>query len=283
MQWGSASDLKRLRLLGEQLTDAKKARSATVNRVERGGGAEWDVGTILIADAWEKEVVAGKMLTEHYKQVAPGEVRAWAAEIPGLGTGELFPRMIAIIGNPLRAIPHHWATNDELVFEDGRWQQGAKAKEPIEDEPYDRGVRQLWSWAGCGDPDRNPKYMTKPTREELMAAGMRTTLRPLLYTFSSYLLRAHTRSDAVAASQYWKIFTTAKDAGLRKTHTRQCQNKKRPPLTSNGCGTVQHPEWGAPGSPWRPGHAQAHAHRIVHKELLHDLWHAAGGPPCDRN
>jgi len=115
-----------------------------------------------------------------------------------------------------------------------------------------------------------------PSREEKLAAGKRATLRPLLFTFSAYLLRSHTRSEAVAGSRYWQVFEQAREGAQGNIHQRQCQNKKRPPLKPNGCGTVLHPEWGAPGSPWRKGHILMHAHRMVHKEFLRDLWVVAG-------
>ncbi|HXJ71724.1 MAG TPA: hypothetical protein VNM37_02685, partial [Candidatus Dormibacteraeota bacterium] len=67
-----------------------------------------------------------------------------------------------------------------------------------------------------------------------------------------------------------------KKEAAENRHVRQCQNKARPPMSPNGCGTFAHPERGAPGSLWRPGHINMHAHRIVHKELLRDLWVVSG-------
>lgn len=71
------------------------------------------------------------------------------------------------------------------------------------------------------------------------------------------------------------------DAGRKKyadaVHVHQCQNTKRPTremknFVPNGCGTTEHPEWGAPGSPLRPGHQHARALRLVMRAILIDLW-----------
>jgi hypothetical protein len=266
LNWGSSDELLRLRILGETLADAKKDRIATENRILRAGAAEWEMGIRLLSEKRAAEDLAGQHLMEMYQEVIPAQVRDWAASIPGLGSGELFARIMAIIGNPLVAYPHHW-------------EEGARF--PVIGESYERTLRQLYMWCGCGDPKRRPQLLSKPSRDQLLACGMRTTVRPLLHTFSAYLLRAHTRSDAVASSKYWAVFTEYKERGLKKKHSYQCQNKVRPPLSPNGCGTVAHPEWGEPGSPWRKGHAQANAHRVTQRELIHDLFHVAGGPQCD--
>jgi hypothetical protein len=214
---------------------------------------------------------------DEYRRAVPEHIRDWAVAIPGLATGELFPRIIATLGDPRTATPYTW--------EDG-------AQAPTQGEPYQRSLRQLWQYAGAGDSDMVPRADIlghSPSREEKLAAGKRTQLRPLLYTFSTSLVMAATpvtkegskfqgrpRSQAAADSRYFQVFMEAKAAAADKRHHRQCQNKKRPPMKPNGCGTVMHPEWGAPGSLWRPGHAMMHAHRMVHKEFLRDLWVVAG-------
>lgn len=254
-EWG---DLAAFRSTAEGLTDAKQARIATVNRVERGGTADALLGQQMIALARNLETTYEDMLATQYEQAVPAHVREWAAAIPGFGSGVLFARILGVLGHPRIAVPYRWEGRDLIAA----------------GPPYDRTVRQLWQYAGCGDPERHP--VKDMTRDEKLAMGKRTTLRPLLYTFSSYLEKSPTRSPAVAGSRYYKLLTTAKEAAQGNTHARECRNRKRPPMTSNGCGTVQHPEWGEPGSPWRPGHIRMHAHRIVHKEFLRDLWVIAG-------
>jgi hypothetical protein len=255
--WG---DLTSFRTVAEGLTDAIKSRCSTENRVKRGGGAADPMqAKTMVELAHENEDRYREMLQGAFEQHVPEEIRAWAAGIPGLASGELFPRILGILGHPRIAIPYRW--EGSLLVPAG--------------EPYERSLRQLWQFAGCGDPRSNPRADIlghSPSREEKLAGGKRTVLRPLLYTFSSFLVRAHTRSDAVAASLFYKILVEAKEAAQGNVHEFQCTNKKRPPMRSNGCGTVLHPELGEPGSPWRPGHVDMHGHRVMHKEFLRELW-----------
>lgn len=275
--WG---DLTTFRTIAEGLSDAIKARISTVNRVDRGGGAVDPMqAKAMKTAALGLEGAYRDLLIAAYEKQVPAEIRDFAAGIPGLATGELFPRILGVLGHPRIAIPYRW--------EDG-------ATEPVPDgDPYFRTLRELWQYAGCGNPDLVPKKSVlghSPSREELLGAGKRTQLRPLLYTFSSYLMRQHKTNEEIVNSKYWAIFEEElewarghegncgtgtwplKCAASHRRHERQCQNTKRPPLSPDGCGTVMHKEWGEPGTPWRPGHCLMHAHRIVQKEFLRDLW-----------
>lgn len=257
--WG---DLKALRYIGQGLADAKGQRIAMTNRVERGGIAlSPDLKAEIIDAADELEERYEEMLMDEYERVVPGRIRVWAAGIPGLGNGELFPRIIAAAGNPRIATP-------ELPDPDD------KKRTLLIGEPYERTLRQWWQYCGVGDPERVPtKGMSQA---ELFACGKRRVVRPLLYTFTSGLLRSHTRSDTIGNSKLWLQFEEARKAAVGNRHKWICKNRKRPPMKSNGCATVAHPEWGEPGSEWRPGHILAHAHRITAKELLRELWVVAG-------
>ena len=157
--------------------------------------------------------------------------------------------------------------------------------------PYPLRRKPTKRTAGAGDPRTRPAALGhRPSREELLKAGKLRSVRPLLYAFSSYLVRMHGRSEAIANSAYYQLYVSARTeaaghedkcgtgawplpcAEKHRRHEYTCKNTKRPPMASNGCATVLKPEWGEPGSPWRPGHLNMHAHRIVHKEFLHDLW-----------
>lgn len=275
-QWPGLYDL---RAAGEALTDAISTRVRTANRLSHPEHQiDAGVAEAMLAVAQDAEDAARKMQHALYETIVPDRVREWAAGVPGLATGELFPRLLAAIGNPRLAVPYAWS-------------EGGKRPEPAGD-PYERTLRQLWQYCGCGDPDRIPRSDVlghAPAREDLLAAGKRTQVRPLLYAWSSKLVMMATpvtkegsaffgrpRSQAAADCRYWKVFAEARTAAGDKVHARTCRNRKRPPMRPDGCGTVMHPEWGEPGSPWRPGHILAHAHRIAQKELLRDLWLAAG-------
>lgn len=74
-------------------------------------------------------------------------------------------------------------------------------------------------------------------------------------------------------STYRLVYDRARANVADRVHHSECRNRSR--ITPNGCGTREHPEWGAPGSPWRPGHQQQHAIRVVAKEILKGLFNEA--------
>lgn len=269
-KWG---DMTMLRAAAESVIDATKLRAAAENRALRGGAAiDAAAADRLCAIPRMAERESRTLLQAVYEESVPTRVKEWAKGIPGLASGEVFPKLVGLIGNPRIATPYKWEVPE-----------GGKRFLVADGDPYERTLHQLWQWCGCGDPEIKPA--AGMTQEELLRCGRRTVIRPVLFAFSSYIARAGrtiTKEDSarfgmpvsqnVADSKYFKIFSDSKDYGLTRTHAWECRNHKRPPMHSDGCGTVAHPEWGEIGSPWRPGHAEAHAHRIVGKELLRDLW-----------
>jgi hypothetical protein len=268
-----------LRMTAQSLDDAIQERIRTTNRLgHEEMSIDADVSKTMLASVEGHENTMRTLLREVYEQRVPGFIRIWAQEVPGLSTGALFPRIVGIIGNPQTAIPYKWSDDGTMIVPDG--------------PPRLRTVRQLWQWGGAGDPFHRPysDALGHPvTQADKLRAGKRTQLRPLLYAWSSSLQRSATpvtkegsakfgtpMSQAAADSKYWAIFKHAREQGQGKLHKQFCKNRKRAP-GSNGCGTVAHPEWGEEGSPWRPGHVQAHAHRLTQKELLRDYWRVAGG------
>jgi len=277
----SAEELLALRALSEGLTDAIKARVAAENRADRGTVANKVLADSIKDIARATEDKYRELLRDEYERVVPKRVKDWAAGIPGLASGVLFPRLVGLVGNPRIATPYHWADSDgkRVLVADEPYIRGSnKAPNPMygEDSQYHYGLRSFWRYCGCGDPADRPR--SGSTQADVLRGGKRTTVRPVLYTFSSYLVRNAKRSPAIADSKYLAIYQRERAAAEAKRHEKQCQNSHRPPLGSNGCGTVAHPEWGAPGSPWRPGHCAAHAHRIVAKELLRDLYEVWPAP-----
>lgn len=269
--------LSELRAAGEDLTDMIEVRKAADNRARTLSHLD----TELIRPDWvdTAEKAARAALRDRYEAAVPEQVRDWAATVPGFGSGELFPRLIAAIGDPAIATPL-------LPIEPGDTGRGARSRPA--GEPYVRSLRQLFQYCGVGDTMLKPREDVlgrKPEREDVLRAGKRD-IQPLLYTWSTLLLRGQ-RHASVSESRYWDLLTArllltrghegACDPGKtcfgsHRVHERQCQNHQRPPRRSDGCGTVQNPEWGAPGSPWRPGHISMDAHRTVQKTLLADLW-----------
>lgn len=291
-QWG---DMGQLRVAAENLADAIELRTRVHNRI-RSGSAD---GPILLASG--NLVGIGEKLTEaeirqhpigkavlsfentsrenlqdQYTQSVPEFVREWASEVPILKSGELFPRIVAMTGNPVHAIPlkMEGEGKDRAAVPDG--------------EPYERSLRQFWQWCGRGDPDL---VAAKGDQETLLKMGKIKTVSPLLFAFSRQLVMASAKSETVRDCGLYRHYLVALDearghggkceavgkwpyacAVTHKRHYKVCRNKHIPPLSPNGCGIGTNPEWGEPGSPWRPGHVNMHGHRIVQKELLRDLW-----------
>ena len=269
--WG---DLTMLRKMSECLVDATKARISTKNRFSHAPAADAvnediDTWKRMLKAVHEHEKFCQDMLIDIYTSKVPAHVREWAAGIPGMASGELFPKLIGLAGHPRIAVPMRW--EDKVLVPAG--------------EPYYRTPRQFLQFCGCGDPERNPRDMHKPTQAQLLACGKRKSVRPVLHAFSSYLASSgktvtkekskflgRPRSEKIAMSHYFQIFAAAKADGENHVHQWQCQNRKPPRFAPNGCGTVAHPEWGEPGSPWRSKHAEMHAHKMVHRAFLLDLW-----------
>jgi hypothetical protein len=274
--WPGTADL---RAVSQQVADAIHQRVQTENRAgHAANNIDADLAKVMVASARQHEDDMRRLLTDVYLVHVPESVRAWIATVPGLASGELFPRICGITGNPRVAIPMRWTGESPVPVPDGppRW----------------RSPRQLLQWAGGGNPYLLPysDLLGHPvTREDKMAAGKRTQLRPLLHTWTGLLLRSASPvtkegsakfgqpvSQAAAGSKYWQVFCAAREAAQSKVHERTCKNRKLAPF-SNGCGTVAHPEWGEPGSPWRPQHVLRHAHRLAQKEFMIDFWLVAGG------
>lgn len=306
-QWG---DMGQLRVAAESLADAIELRTRVHNRI-RSGSADGPVMLFRKNPAAKKDpaapkyipdqvMVEGDQLTEaqikkhplglavldfeatsrenlqqQYYQSVPEYVREWASEVPILKSGELFPRIVAMTGNPVRAIPL-------------KMEGEGKARAAVPDgEPYERSLRQFWQWCGRGDPDL---VAVKGDQETLLRMGKIKTVSPLLFAFSRQLVMASAKSETVRDCDLYRHYLAALDearghdgkcegskwpsacAVTHKRHYKTCRNKHIPPMSPNGCGIGSNPEWGEPGAPWRPGHVNMHGHRIVQKELLRDFW-----------
>jgi hypothetical protein len=278
-RWG---DMAQLRIAAESLADAINLRTRVHNRV-RSGSAD---PLVLAGDELLSEKITEKQIALHplgkgaldfeqtareglrdiYEQTVPAKVREWAQTVPIIASGELFPRICGLVGNPRHAVPLRMegTGKDRTAIPDG--------------EPYGRSLRQLWQWCGCGDPDLTPEAIVnaEPADKQavLLRRGKVTTVKPLLFTFSERLQMAKGKPN-VSQHEITRILLSAKADAAAKRHCKVCRNRHRWPLKPNGCGTTAHPEWGEPGSPWRPGHQQAHAFRIAQKELLRAYWIAA--------
>lgn len=275
-----ASGFLELRVWSEMFEDAQRARIACKNRAERGGVDPTIYRTQI--EALEKaEHAIALAMRKSFKRIAP-DIHAWMLDTIGVGE-HLLARLLGCIGHPRNATPHHWEG------------EGAK-RTLVADEPYERTVGQLWSYCGHGDPSR--KKRKGMTAEEAFALGnprakmivhllaescMKNAGSPARASSNTKLDppdAAGPNSDGEASScsaskpqtprrrsPYRDTYDDAKATYIDRVHAVECVR----------CGPSGKPA--AIGSPWSPGHQHAAALRLVGKEILRDLWIAAGRTP----
>jgi hypothetical protein len=128
-----------------------------------------------------------------------------------------------------------------------------------------RGPNEVWAYLGLHVVDG-----ARPRRRRGVQCNWNTAGKTAAIQIAESCCRtlgSHWRED---------VYLVRKAAAEGKVHARQCQNTVRPgptgPKGSNGCGTRECPELGAPGSPWRAGHKHQHALSVTAKEILKHLW-----------
>lgn len=234
-------------------------------------------GRVKAPDGWHKPVWSLCMIllqlrateksavTELEKAMRAHPLGRFQKSVDGLGAKQL-GRLLGIIGDPYM--------RGARVLDDGT---------PFPPAPRTRG--QLRALCGHGDPERKPfKGMTQEDAKALGRRDAKTRLRLIAERLMvSGLDKRHgcgraegdpyaTHSTECECSPYRLLYDEARKEYAKRVHEEQCQNRKPRWQKPNGCGTFEHPEWGAPGTPWRDGHALAAALRLVGKQLLDDLY-----------
>lgn len=183
LEWG---DVRNLRMAAEGVADAIKKRTGTMNRV-RSGMADLMTSEQptkkeienhpLVQIDLRAEEAARDLLQSLYTQNVPLKVREWAASQPILKSGELFPRICGMTGNPRLAIPLRMEGTGKArkAVPDGEpyWREcrclcencAIARRSPDEDGALHchvrkdacSGLRDFWQWCGCGDPERFPR------------------------------------------------------------------------------------------------------------------------------
>lgn len=180
----------RLRLWAEMHYDAEKVRIATTNRV---GSATVHpdlyayVEQVRASEAWSE-----RALIEEARDTAP-HVMQWVKETHGLGP-KTMARLLGVLGHPVHAQPYHW-------------KGVGKKRVVVADEPFDRTLRQLWSYCGVGDPERRPR--PGMSSDEYHAMGNRRC-RTRLYVISVACMKTPT-------SPYRSVFEFERDR-IRTLH-----------------------------------------------------------------
>lgn len=109
------------------------------------------------------------------------------------------------------------------------------------------------------------------TRAQLIAESCTKQLAKPCYRPEDSPYAVHV--DGCTCSPWRVVYDLRRAETITRVHATECMNRSR--VTPNGCGTREHPEWGAVGSPWRPGHQHRDGIRVTAKEILESLWRAA--------
>lgn len=216
----------------------------------------WSLCTILL----QLQAIEDAAVTALEKAMRAHPLGAFTESVTGLGSKQ-FGRLLGIIGDPY--------IRDLRVGPDGE-----------ELPPAPRTEAQLRALCGHGDPKRKPfKGMTQ---DEAKALG-NPVAKMRVHLIAESVVKAGVRklpdfNDAngydlahrKAITPLGQVYLDARTTYAGRVHEDECMNRRR--ISPNGCGTREHPEWGAPGSPWRDGHQHAAALRLVGERFLDDLY-----------
>lgn len=303
-------DYVQMRVAAETYSDVQKARIQLFNRAglkadgqkQKNFDAARHVSAAWLEDEMGKakeaeDRIAGSVL-RYYYEFAPSGVIEWQSSNPGVGE-MMVARLLGHLGHPRIALPAHW---------EGK---GKKNRVLVHTEPYRRTVAQLWSYCGLGDPLRRPyagmsadaflalgnpilktvayllahtagemgeKSQQEPKRcaETIHGAAPAGTTPDPSKTSSEHSgfppgrdlsdmppIHAAKPTRRAGAYPYRKVYDSRRAETVDRVHATACHK-----CTKNGKPSL-------PGSPWRPGHQQADANRIVAKAILKDIWLAA--------
>lgn len=295
-----------LRVAAEMFFDAQQARIRLSNRAGKWAKAAGTPDRHVVPEWMEFEieqaVVSEKrmrlVLARQYRVTAPPGVIAWQKASKGIGE-DLTARLLGHLGHPRAATPSRWVGS------------GSK-RELVWGDPFKRTVGGLWQYCGHGSQGRPSRGMSA---EELFALG-NPTLKMIVYLMASRAILEPGTKTQQEPKRCAKTIHGAAPAGTIPdpatpgTEPSDCPPgrdssatspshptepipqpgvwpyrivyEERRKVTSNRvhaescvrCGPSGHPA--QPGSPWSAGHQLGDALRFVGKEILRDLWVAAG-------
>lgn len=228
-----------LRVFAELYADVQQTRIACANRAER-GGLDPMVLAAQLQGLKDSEHQLGLALVRCYRRVVPAPIRAWQQATPGIGE-HLLARLLGAIGDPRWATPYHWeGEGSERVL--------------VADPPFERNVAKLWAYCGHGDPTR--KRRRGMTAEDGAALG-NPRAKMLVHLLAEASMKCVGSAAVITADSASDPQPTRARSPYRDTYE---QSKAR--YLERG--------------DWTPGHQHAAALRLVGKEILRDLWLAAG-------
>jgi hypothetical protein len=248
---GSYEELK---MWAEMLADAIDVRVAFQNREKSASvNSEAFAATVEMYKAAEENI--RRELEACYKVTVPASLRRWQEETPSVGAPTL-ARLLGITGDPRLAKPMHWeGTGDSRVL--------------VADEPHFRTVSQLWRYCGHG-PVKNRNV--KGDAAALAANGSPDAKK---------LVHLMAEAQVKGRGAYRDLYDTVKEKYAGQVHAADCEGGFYGNLYVK-C-KVQGEDgkflrYAQAGDPFQKSHVSAIALRRVGKEILKDLWLAAGPP-----
>ena len=236
----------------EAFADAQAARVAFANK-ERSGQVVTEAFAATVDLYTQAEENLRREMTACYRATVPPGIRKWQEETAGIGESTL-ARLLGAVGDPRMAYPRHW----EVI--DGQ-------RVLVDDPPHPRLISQLWRYCGVG-PAKNRDV--KGDAAALMANG-----RPDAKMLLRLMAEAQVKSTAKNGTGYRHVYDAVKLKYRDRVHTADCPGGYSGPLYVK-CKTGPGGAYAKAGDPFQPSHVHAIALRITAKEILRDLWLAAG-------
>jgi len=146
------ADYLELRMLAECFEDAQKARISCGLRMGSGTVAP-DFYVAMEAAQKAVEHLAALELHRCYRRTVDPEIVAWQKAERGVGE-HMLARLFGVIGHPVHTTVHRHEGPEREVVVVGE---------------MDRTVSQLWSYCGCGDPER--KRRSGMSQEAALSLG----------------------------------------------------------------------------------------------------------------
>jgi hypothetical protein len=279
----------RLRNMAEMYEDHQKTRIAQENRIralEEKPEDDPRIKQLQTIESGSTQIVDGRklkslrgILIEEYRRVVPAGIIEWQKENSGIGEHTL-ARLLGHLGHPRFAQPKYWEENPEL--EVGEFGDEENPKKVLQDgEPFERTIGQLWQYCGHGRAERYRKGMTQ---DEAMQLG-RPRCKMITYLLAKGIIMAQiVKTDdnggREALGELGEFYLAEKLRYHDRTHSGPCSggyvSTPQGKALFAKCKTGVDGSYAIEGDPYTDGHVNAIVMRHLGKEILRDLWIAAG-------
>lgn len=284
---------RRLRIAAETYAGFQKLRVGTGNRINprAAEGDEYDAAARAMAEVdfgpWsegllKQEKDALKILQDVFREVVPPSIQEWAGSVTGIAKGGnpgLIARLLGHLGHPRIAVPKHWEAGED--------RGSARKRVLVPGEPFERSIGQLWQYCGHGAPKRRGSDDAPLGQLDVLANG-NPACKMLTHLLAQGCVKAGVRKDEdgarVGITPQGVMYLATKAEYSSRGHLEPCRGG----WVSAGPGKVVYAKckvlgedgkivrYAEAGDPFQPGHIDAIALRALGKEILRDLWLAAG-------